>query len=1023
MNKFKQRGLVSCLVAGALAVLANQANAGSVTYNFDSDPTSVIEIIGNNTTPWQATGGNPASGGFLALTYAFDSIQCGFMFPDLDNGKVVTSFKFTCDLRIGNSEGDRGADGFAVSFARGNDPFVANPSMGNLAATLPEAGTVTGIAIGFDTWSGNTLPDGGDIEGIIVRVDNKTVLKQAMPTRHGACDDATSLQTGPRDPDFWAELGDIYSLDAVDTLCWAPLSVELDADAKLTVIWKGKTLLDKYQTSYFPTPGRLIFTGRTGGENEATHVDNIVLTTTAIELDNVAPTMPTNFKAPEVGAGRVLLTWDAATDNSGKVAYEVERDGTVISGIFSDTKYEDFTVKTKTTYSYKVRAVDTSSNKSAFTAAVSATTVDFVDVMGFLTAQVYDGNTATDVYSLTSDPKYPDSPDRTVFVTGLDTPNGFADNYGLRLAGVIMAPETAQYDFFIRSDDASQFFLNKNGEAIPDALADLPIAEETGCCEAFKEPDPSMGQPYETTSEPISLVAGKKYGFLLLLKEGGGGDFAQVAWRKVGDTTSASTLTPISGVFVYGKADPVGSRVTITQPPQDTAVAVGKTATFSVAVDSYSPYTTTVLYQWYRNGSLIPGAQTATYTIPVTTQADNGAKFKVMTVVPGTNTTSVEATLTITSDSAPPVVVGAGAIASETGSTFDVGVTFDEPVDETSAKTQANYTLSAGTISGIKFYKGSPGVVLTVSGLTVGNTYTVTVKNVADLYGNAITSADKSFKVSAMKWGVVGGKELSFGNGVLPVAENGFDIYSDGIGEWAAYDEATFVYEEVTGNFDKVLRVEFQDSSSQWARAGLVVRDVTNFGVDRASQEGGLAGRYQKVHVNPVKTAMGTAGNNAWEGNRRLATGDQTTTAGGGGIPQYPNAWCRLQRTNDLFIIYRSDDGQTWTQLGTTTFTEPMPAKLYVGPEFSPENGNIGEETGLRGMWVAKMRDYGNYPAVSPVTPEVAISLSGTTVTITYKGTLQSADSVTGPYTDVAGAVSPYSVSNPSGVKFYRAKK
>jgi hypothetical protein len=40
----------------------------------------------------------------------------------------------------------------------------------------------TGIAICFDTWAGNTLPDGADIEGIIVRVDNVTILRQEMPT-------------------------------------------------------------------------------------------------------------------------------------------------------------------------------------------------------------------------------------------------------------------------------------------------------------------------------------------------------------------------------------------------------------------------------------------------------------------------------------------------------------------------------------------------------------------------------------------------------------------------------------------------------------------------------------------------------------------------------------------------------------------------------------------------------------------------------------------------------------------------
>ena len=82
--------------------------------------------------------------------------------------------------------------------------------------------------------------------------------------------------------------------------------------------------------------------------------------------------------------------------------------------------------------------------------------------------------------------------------------------------------------------------------------------------------------------------------------------------------------------------------------------------------------------------------------------------------------------------------------------------------------------------------------------------------------------------------------------------------------------------------------MEYVQPSSQWGRAGLIVRDVTNFGVNQALQTGsaatappydGLAGRYQKVHVNPVTTAMGTPGNDAWEGNRRLDTGGASTTA------------------------------------------------------------------------------------------------------------------------------------------------
>ncbi len=49
---------------------------------------------------------------------------------------------------------------------------------------------------------------------------------------------------------------------------------------------------------------------------------------------------------------------------------------------------------------------------------------------------------------------------------------------------------------------------------------------------------------------------------------------------------------------------------------------------------------------------------------------------------------------------------------------------------------------------------------------------------------------------------------------------------------------------------------------------------------------------------------------------------------------------------------------------------------------------------------------------------------SGTSISIEFTGTLQSAASVTGPWTDVANAKSPFVIDKASqvGVKFYRAR-
>ena len=614
-----------------------------------------------------------------------------------------------------------------------------------------------------------------------------------------------------------------------------------------------------------------------------------------------------------------------------------------------------------------------------------------VEVTGFLKFEYWVGMPdGTAVSGLTDYANYPDKPDMVAYTSAFDSRPVFPDDsheqYGARISGWLNPTVTGDYDFFLRSDDSSELWLSTDATAANLAL----IAQQTGCCNAFTEP----GGGDFTTAAPIHLVAGKKYWVQLLYKEGGGGDYGQVAWRQTTDTTAAASLTPIPGKYLSTMADITGSKLDITTQPANVTAIDGKTASFSVAIDSFSPLTTLVSYQWMKNGVDIDGATKASYTTPkLSLQADAGAKFSVRVTIPGMSKTSADAVVTMIADTFPPQIAGVGAILNKDNVSYDVGIEFDEDVDQASAAVQANYSLSSGTVTGIKFYPKSPGVVLTVTGLKAGATSTLTVKNVADAKGNRLTSTTKDFTVGKLAWGVVGGDRLKLDNGVVTVGNNGFDIYSDGGTEWNNYDEATFVYEQVTGNFDKVLRVEYQDSSSQWARAGLIARDVTNFGVNDAAQAGsqtidsnsgafpfdGKAARYQKIHVNPTVTVMGTAGNNAWEGNRRLVTGGPSSTAftGTDGVPQYPDAWVRLSRDGQTFTIWRSDDGKNWTWNGSTTWYDdstaatptgllPMPQTMYVGPDYSPENGNITDET-LRGVWLAKFRDYADYSASASV--------------------------------------------------------
>ena len=332
-------------------------------------------------------------------------------------------------------------------------------------------------------------------------------------------------------------------------------------------------------------------------------------------------------------------------------------------------------------------------------------------------------------------------------------------------------------------------------------------------------------------------------------------------------------------------------------------------------------------------------------------------------------------------------VKSAGSV--QKGSSTQVTIAFTQPVEDASGTDKNNYTFPAGiTVSGVSLINDLPAAdalgiaensppsgrnqnnsvaVVTVDGLAPGSATQVTVKGVKDRANPATVIADTTvkFKASGYKWtetgqtGTAAGRGKTAGHVVSLADENGdigFDIYSNGGTQWANYDEITFVYKELTGDFDFQARVEFVDFASRWGRSGAIAREDLNEGMANppTTAEVTEASRYVSMHSNPVRAfndaAAGMlAGNNGFESHIRTTVGAQTGSSGGG-TPLYPNAWIRIQRTGDTLFTFRGEDGDNWEQVAERTVDDPGPwnPKLFVGPSYSPEtqDGNISPANG-----------------------------------------------------------------------------
>ncbi|MEI6236758.1 MAG: PA14 domain-containing protein, partial [Planctomycetota bacterium] len=141
---------------------------------------------------------------------------------------------------------------------------------------------------------------------------------------------------------------------------------------------------------------------------------------------------------------------------------------------------------------------------------------------GSILCQYYRGIDGSAVGDLTKNDDFPDFPTDVYYNTMFAIVPNLDDNYGTRLSGYVVPPETGEYTFWIASDDGSELLLSSDeNEANLKQIAKLDGFTNLGNWDA---------QPSQK-SKKIKLEKGKRYYIEAQHKEGGGEDFVMVGWQ------------------------------------------------------------------------------------------------------------------------------------------------------------------------------------------------------------------------------------------------------------------------------------------------------------------------------------------------------------------------------------------------------------------------------------------------------------------------------------------------------------
>ncbi|MCD9577472.1 family 16 glycosylhydrolase [Flavobacterium soyae] len=154
--------------------------------------------------------------------------------------------------------------------------------------------------------------------------------------------------------------------------------------------------------------------------------------------------------------------------------------------------------------------------------------------------------------------------------------------------------------------------------------------------------------------------------------------------------------------------------------------------------------------------------------------------------------------------------------------------------------------------------------------------------------------------------------EATHSSGTFTIKGSGTDI-------WETSDQFQFVNQSITGDAEIIAKVNSLTNTNTYAKAGVMFRETLT-----------ATSKHAMTDVTPAAGVEFLS--------RNATSGVTVADVAAGTAPK----WVRVVRAGNVFTSYTSDNGTTWTQLGTPK-TITMANTIYVGMAVtSHANGTLG---------------------------------------------------------------------------------